>query len=67
MRKTNFVLGKDEEKLDSIFKTSYLPPEKIDNAKLNDEKRKDLRTHHFVFGNLIIFNQNIIILKKKWK
>jgi hypothetical protein len=35
----------------SINKSDYVaPPHHLESAKLNDEKKNDLRTHHFLLG-----------------
>lgn len=54
LRGTHYSLGndKDQAQYTSINKSDYLPPPShLESAKLNDEKKNDLRTHHFLLGN----------------
>lgn len=52
LRATNYTLGTDvfDHRYKSINKTDYLPPVNAENAKLDQQKKNDLRSHHFAFG-----------------
>lgn len=61
LRGTHYSLGSDKIDKDyqSIAKSDYLPPpSNLKNAKLNDEKKNDLRNHHFLLGTL--YNKHLI-------
>lgn len=52
LRATNYTLGTDvfDHRYKSISKTDYLPPVNAENAKLDQQKKNDLRSHHFALG-----------------
>ena len=55
LRATNYTLGTDvfDQRYKSISKTDYLPPVNAENAKLDQQKKNDLRAHHFALGMYI--------------
>jgi len=52
LRKTNYNTGtmkSQHKQYDSIYKDDY-PEHPLNMAQLNEDQKKDLRTHHFKFG-----------------
>ncbi|CAD8098554.1 unnamed protein product [Paramecium primaurelia] len=50
LQQNHFHLGDDKPKLESIQKSDYQRPQSAAIAKLSDETKKDLRSHHFQLG-----------------
>ena len=55
LRGTHYSLGDHSNtNYQSINKSDYLPPpQNLESAKLNDEKKNDLRNHHFLLGDYL--------------
>ncbi|CAK94227.1 unnamed protein product (macronuclear) [Paramecium tetraurelia] len=50
LQQNHFHLGDDKPKLESIQKSDFQRPQSAAIAKLSDETKKDLRSHHFQLG-----------------
>lgn len=64
LRGTHYSLGDHSNtNYQSINKSDYLPPpQNLESAKLNDEKKNDLRTHHFLLGDYLLNFTVVMIL-----